>query len=243
MIPHKANIYICLVWLKSFLIKGRKKMSRRSRQQMDPKAQAYLSLVLGAIVVIIGIVMAIFFVSSEAKKPDDVEYFKGKVTKVISENVDYQTKKKSNGKRKKVKVYDCEVMIEYQVNDQTYSYQFFDNDRKSPIRVGATFYLEISPSDPNHIYSVNSTSNKFTNNIVKYIAVIILGGVGIAFTISGVKGIKKLRANENRNLSYSSSSYSRPDYQVSDYNSSEFSEDYYGTGNGNSSYNGTSLRG
>ena len=168
-------------------------MSRRNSisGQMSPKAQAYLRLALGAIGVIAMIFTLIGTITKEAKKPDDAEYFEGEVTKVLSVTTDYKRKKKSNGTKKKVKVYDCSVIIEYDVNGQTYEYNYVANDRSSAIKVGNTFYVEVSPSNPNKVYSVSATKNSFMNTTMKYIFPGLIGLVSIILLVSGLKAVKK----------------------------------------------------
>ena len=169
---------------------------------MSPKAQAYLRLGLGVFGILAMIFSVIGVIRTESKKPDDAEYFKGEVTKVISTNTDYKiTKKKKNGIKKKTTVYDCSVIIEFDVNGQTYEYNYLANDRTSPIKVGETFYVEVSPSNPDKVYSVSGTKNSFFNKTMKYIFPGLIGLVSIILLVSGLKAVKKEdRADNNANL-------------------------------------------
>ena len=68
---------------------------------------------------------------------------------------------------------------------------------KDPIELGDIYYLEVSPSEPEHVYSIGTVKSKTLSNILLYLAVGMFGIAGVIMIVSGVKGLKKKNTDAN----------------------------------------------
>lgn len=169
------------------------KKKHPNKKQPKPKAEGYVRLIIGILLIICVIASAIALVSSEMKKPKDAEYFKGEVSKVISVEEHHDLKKKAGSKwAVKTKVYDCNVIIEYAVNGQIYKYNYVARDNKTAIKEGNTFYVEVSPRSPQKVYAISATDNPIMNSeAIYYICDGIFGIVSIILIVTGLKAVKE----------------------------------------------------
>lgn len=169
----------------------------RYRGAASPKMQAIIYIVVGIVFVGIALFSLISSVSADAKKPDDAEFFKGKVTEVLSVDTDYKRKSTTGKKKKVVTVYDCHVIVEYEVNGQVYEHQHFADDRDTPSKVGDTYYVEVSPAEPEKVYTVSASSSTFARSTLKYILLVVFGIFGVVFASAGIKALNKKQTVDN----------------------------------------------
>ena len=167
------------------------------KRQKNPKAEGYVRLIVGILLAICAIITVLGLVYSQTKKPNDLEYVKGKVSKVVSVAEHSQLKKGTGSKFKtKIKVYDCNIVIEYAVNGQMYETNYLAKDRENVIKEGNALYVGVSTSNPSKVYSISETKNSFINSgAAYYIGAGILVVVSIILIVTGIKTIKVSRKN------------------------------------------------
>lgn len=154
----------------------------RQTTNMSSKAFGYLFAGVGVLAILFMIGMIILFKVSESKVPDDAEWFDGVITEVLSVETDYEWREDSDGDDYKVRVYDCEAYLEYEIDGQTYVYKHTTNNSDDPIREGEHYYVKVSPSNPNKIYVISTSKS----NWGIYVGAGIFGLVGIIFVIAGL---------------------------------------------------------
>ena len=233
---------------------------------MSNKAFGYLFAACGLLSILGMIGVIIVFKVAESKIPEDAEWFDAIVSEVISVETDYEWKEDSDGDDYKVKVYDCKVYLEYEINGQTYLYKHTTNNSSEPLREGDRYYVKVSPSDPDKIYSVSNTKS----NWGIYLGAGIFGFVGVIFVIVGLCIARSGRKKEssinntlntqmaqgnvgqpyNADFSYNTDQSHNPaqpfnnipSYSDVGYNSQEYNNyDYYNSKQ-TTDYSGTSLK-
>ena len=167
------------------------------KTEMSQEKQPYFTILIGVLLLLVTVGIAFFFIKQEQKKPDDVQFYRGEVSDIKSIDSYRDTEKKSNGDTRTVTYYDCKVMVEYEINGQEYEYLYKSDEMKDPIELGDIYYLEVSPSKPEHVYSIGTVKSKTLNNVLKYLAVGIFGIAGAIMIGSGVMGLKKKNTYTN----------------------------------------------
>ena len=164
---------------------GTRRTVRKSKP-MSPKQEAIFWTVSGVISIIATVFLIIYFANLDV--PDDVQWYEGRVTNIISEYTDY--KQKSDSKRGQI-VYDCKVSIEYTVDGETYDCIRTFDDQSRPVAFGEVYYVKVSPSNPNRVYEVSTS--KSSSDIFLYLVIGILAIAGIASLAMGISKLKKLK--------------------------------------------------
>ena len=171
----------------------RTRRASKSSKPMSKKKEGILCIIFGLLAIVLIGGIAIYLLTSD--KPDDVQMYEARISDVLYEEPYY--KQDSNGKRKLL--YDYKVHLVYTVNGVEYLYEYSDNDATEALDVEDVFYVEVSPQEPAHVYSVSTSST--SSNILLYAVLGISVVAGIALCIKGVLTLKKL--NEYDSLGYS----------------------------------------
>ena len=161
------------------------------KTEVSEGKQPYFMMLIGVLLLLVTVGIAFFFIKQEQKKPDDVQFYRGEVSDIKSIDEHRGTEKKSNGDTRTVTYYDCKVLVEYEINGQEYEYLYKCEDMKDPIELGDIYYVEVSPSKPEHVYSIGTVKSKALSNILMWLAVGVFGIAGVIMIVSGIMGLKK----------------------------------------------------
>lgn len=162
----------------------------RKSRPMSEKGSAWVGIILGFVFMCISAGLIFYFATLEL--PEDVQWYEGRVNQIISERVDY---KRESGSSYKKRVYDCEVSVAYIVNGETYEHRTSFNNHSKPIKIGAVYYLQVSPSNPSHVYMLSTSPN--SSNVMVYVIAGVFGIVGAIAFVAGIRELKKLKNNNN----------------------------------------------
>lgn len=234
----------------------------RKTTNMSPKAMGFMFAGMGAIAILVMIGIIVIFNIAESKIPDDAEWFDGVITEVLSVETDYEWREDSDGDDYRVKVYDCKAILEYEIDGQTYVYKYTTNNSDDPLREGKHYYVKVSPSNPNKVYSISNSKS----NWGIYLGAGVFGLVGTIFVIVGLCSVrsasKKTTVNNtgytqmntgnmnnvgqpyNMGQPYNAGQPYNMGQPYSDgqvYNNTGYNTDYYNSNQG-TDYSGTSLR-
>ena len=182
----------------------RTKRTTKSSKPMSKKKEGILCIILGLLSAVLIGGIAIYLLTMN--KPDDVQMYEARVSNVLYEDKYY--KEDSDGKRKLL--YDYKVLLAYTVNGEEYLHEYSKKKANTPIDVSDVLYVEVSPQDPTHVYSVSTSSS--SSNILLYIILGISVVAGIALCVKGVLTLKKL--NEYDSLGYSKMIVDEPNVSV-----------------------------
>ncbi len=132
--------------------------------------------------------------------PEEAEWYEAPVVEIVSVEQDSE-RKKTNGKYKNYTVYDCEFIVEYEVNGETYQSEQSFNNQSKPIEEGDLFYVKIIETNPERVYVLSTSNsdelrdNSFLNSFA------IVGGftvlVGVIIIISSFISGKKQSQDGN----------------------------------------------
>ena len=210
------------------------RVSYKSKANVNNKIFGYLFAFFGVIPIIIMIALIAIESIGKSKIPDDAMWYTGWIKEVTHMESRYEWEEDSDGDEYRVKVYDCEAILEYEVEGQTYLYEYSVEGREKPLYEGEFFYVKVTPSNPDTVYAISNTKS----NIGFYLGAGVFGLVGVIFVIIGLcivrNASKQEKAMNNANQPYN---MSQPygDGQV--YNNMGYYNDNQGT-----NYSGTSLR-
>ena len=227
----------------------------RSTTAISNKAFGYIFAVAGAMCIFAMISIIVTFRMNESKLPDDTQWYNGVITEVLLLDSRYEWREDSDGDEYKVKVYDAKAILEYEIEGEIYTYKYTMNGGDKPIKEGDRLFLQVSPSHPNTVYKVSTS----TSNIGLYLGAGVFGIVGLIFVIVGLSiarsGKKRDAVYNNMNSQmyqnnmgnayqpynggqpYNNAGYNNQGYSNQSYNNN----DYYNNNQG-TDYSGTSLR-
>ena len=240
------------------------RVNYRSKTNINNKIFGYFFAIMGVIPIIIMISIIVLVNVGDSKIPDDAKWYTGWIKEVTHMESRYEWEEDSDGDEYRVKVYDCEAILEYEVDAQSYLYKYSVTGRNKPLQEGEFFYVKVSPNNPDKVYKISNTKS----NVGIYLGAAVFGVVGIIFVIIGLStvrsGSKKEKAmnnssfesqmnpgmmNNTTNMANFNQGYNVEQpynggqvYSNVEYNNQEYNNyDYYNNNQG-TNYSGTSLR-
>lgn len=205
-----------------------------NNNNVNNKLVGYIFALMGSLSIGVMIIVIILAVKSEAEIPDSAKWYMGQVSEVISVESDIEWVEDSDGDEYSVKVYDCEVIIQYEVDGQIYVCRHKFNNNDQPAMKGDGYYVKVSPDNPERVYKVSADKGDYGI----YLGASIFGVVGLIFVIIGLSIVMSGKKKKTKAIDeYGTSMYSEnANYGGQMYNN----YDYY-NGNQGTDYSGTSL--
>ena len=214
--------------------------------------------IFGIFLIMFGLMFALSSISmscrtSMIKKmiPGDAKEYDAYITEVLSVKSDVVWKEDSDGDSYKTTVYDSRVVLEYEIEGQTYTTSYTFKERSKACKIGDKYRLTIDPKNPTKIYGYSTGEGGVVLMAVEIVFGLIGGAIALAGIILIVKDRKRAKAEKEQaaqmNQGYpgyqGTSGYQGvPDYRgtseyqgVSDY---QGSSDYSGQNHVGNEYNG-----
>lgn len=151
-------------------------------------------IIAGLIFLFATIEFNIHFSKAISSVPDEAQWCEAKVTEVIS--CDERRERDSDGDGYRT-VYDCEYVIEYQVDGQTHNVEMNDNDRRTKVTVGSYLYVKVTADNPERIYIVSTSPSDDTFKGIFIVFYVVSGAIVVLGIVLQIRRSVNKRKNKN----------------------------------------------
>ncbi len=144
-------------------------------------------IIIGILFMLAGIGITVFLSSLEKDIPDDAQWCKAVVSEVLSVKEQVKKVESSNKIKRDEITYDCDVILEYDVEGEKQKISYFVEGSYDLLDVGDIYYVNVSPSNPTKIH----VFSKEPDDSFIEIGLIFIAVVGFITIIVGLV-VKKL---------------------------------------------------
>ena len=161
--------------------------------------------IFGIFLIMFGLMFALSSISmscrtSMIKKmiPGDAKEYDAYITEVLSVKSDVVWKEDSDGDSYKTTVYDSRVVLEYEIEGQTYTTSYTFKERSKACQIGDKYRLTIDPKNPTKIYGYSTGEGGVVLMAVEIVFGLIGGAIVLAGIILIVKNRKRAKAEKEQ---------------------------------------------
>ncbi len=176
--------------------------------------------IFGIFLIMFGLMFALSSISmscrtSMIKKmiPGDAKEYDAYITEVLSVKSDVVWKEDSDGDSYKTTIYDSRVVLEYEIEGQTYTTSYTFKERSKACQIGDKYRLTIDPKNPTKIYGYSTGEGGVVLVAVEIVFGLIGGAIALAGIILIVKNRKRAKAEKEQAVQMNQGYQGVSDYQ------------------------------
>ena len=161
--------------------------------------------ILGIFLILFGLTFALSSISMSCRAtmfkkmlPGNVQEYDAYITEVLSVESDVVWKEDSDGDSYRTTVYDSKVVLEYEIEGQTYTASYTFKERNKACKIGDKYRLSIDPENPTKIYGYSTGEGGVVLMVVEIVFGLIGGAVVVAGIVLIVKDKKRAKAEKEQ---------------------------------------------
>lgn len=225
-------------------------MSMRIRVGRSSTMNAKGGKILGIFLILFGLTFALSSISMSCRAtmfkkmlPGNVQEYDAYITEVLSVESDVVWKEDSDGDSDRTTVYDSKVVLEYEIEGQTYTASYTFKERNKACKIGDKYRLSIDPENPTKIYGYSTGEGGVVLMVVEIVFGLIGGAVVVAGIVLIVKDKKRAKAEKEQATQINQGSSDYLGYNGQDFNGQGYvGQGYDASASQGTNYSGTSLR-
>lgn len=225
-------------------------MSMRIRVGRSSTMNAKGGKILGIFLILFGLTFALSSISMSCRAtmfkkmlPGNVQEYDAYITEVLSVESDVVWKEDSDGDSDRTTVYDSKVVLEYEIEGQTYTASYTFKERNKACKIGDKYRLSIDPENPTKIYGYSTGEGGVVLMVVEIVFGLIGGAVVVAGIVLIVKDKKRAKAEKEQATQINQGSSDYLGYSGQNYVGNEYSgHGFDASASQGTNYSGTSLR-
>ena len=225
-------------------------MSMRIRVGRSSTMNAKGGKILGIFLILFGLTFALSSISMSCRAtmfkkmlPGNVQEYDAYITEVLSVESDVVWKEDSDGDSYRTTVYDSKVVLEYEIDGQTYTASYTFKERNKACKIGDKYRLSIDPENPTKIYGYSTGEGGVVLMVVEIVFGLIGGAVVVAGIVLIVKDKKRAKAEKEQATQINQGSSDYLGYSGQNYVGNEYSgHGFDASASQGTNYSGTSLR-
>ena len=225
-------------------------MSMRIRVGRSSTMNAKGGKILGIFLILFGLTFSLSSISMSCRAtmfkkmlPGNVQEYDAYITEVLSVESDVVWKEDSDGDSDRTTVYDSKVVLEYEIEGQTYTASYTFKERNKACKIGDKYRLSIDPENPTKIYGYSTGEGGVVLMVVEIVFGLIGGAVVVAGIVLIVKDKKRAKAEKEQATQINQGSSDYLGYSGQNYVGNEYSgHGFDASASQGTNYSGTSLR-